>query len=427
MLTDKIHTQSQERVTSNIMAVGLLLFFFTLYSSFSLLLSKTGAFETYSVLFEIDTPRIIDDMTSIGANHYRTNVHPLFVLLMNPIGSILSQVVKSQVLAAILLNCFFGALDVTLAFFYFKSLDQTLKDACLLAFLFGVTASQFFLSSIPETASLAICSLITTYMLFLFAVKSKKDYFLAWVAAGLFTLAVTTTNFIQTLICFSVYYAIWSPRKNQRFYAIGRILSFLTSVIAVAVLLSTLQKAIYPSSSLFYLPQSYLEDTLYTSGMIFQRPLAVISQLLKHFVLVNIIAPFPTVFSFDHVNPALTYNHGLDYTLLGWLALVLWLCSLAAGILLALIKKQEIPMVLGFAFALCLLFNFAFHSIYGRGVSGDFEYFLYTGNFTFLVFSSIAHLPYSTIKSTRGLLLMLILLTGINNIMMIERIMDIYK
>src|SRR6266542_6965184 len=94
----------QDQTIKKIVVIGLFLFFFILYFSFSLLWAQTGSFTNYSIIFETDPMRVIGDMTSFGANHYRTNVHPLFVLLVNPMGILLSYLLKSQFLATIFLN-----------------------------------------------------------------------------------------------------------------------------------------------------------------------------------------------------------------------------------------------------------------------------------------------------------------------------------
>jgi hypothetical protein len=410
----------RDQTTEKIIAIGIFLLFFTLYFSFSLLLAQTGSFANTSIFFEIDTPRVIGDMTSFNADHYRTKVHPLFVLLVNPIGTQLSHLLKSPLLATAFLNFFLGALGVLLALFYFKIITENIYDAGLLACLFGATTSQFFLSVIPETATLSICSLLATYILFLYSVKYKQDKFLLWVLAGIFTLAITTTNFVQTFICFTVFSFMRSDLKKRPLYTLARVFAFLASVIMCVALLSKIQKIIYPSSSLFYLAESYQEDFLYTSLLIFSSPLIVISQLLKHSFLVNIIAPFPDIFFIiGWERPAITFSRSLNYTPVGWLAVVLWVISLITSSIQAFKRRWEFSLFISFTFTLCLLFNFAFHSIYGLGASGKFEYFLYTGNFSFLVLSGLAYFPVQSkntyLHTYRALLGALTLLAGIIN------------
>jgi hypothetical protein len=417
----------QDQATTKIMAIGIFLFFFLLYFYFSLLLAQTGVFSNYGIFFELDTPRVIGDMTIFDANHYRTKVHPLFVLLTNPAGMLLSNLLKSHLLTAMLLNSFFGALGATLAFLYFKLMTEDIYNACFLTCFFGLTTSQFFLSAIPETGALSILSLMVTYTVFLVAVKYKRDNFWVWVLAGMFTVAVTTTNFVQTFICFTASRFMQPNYQKRPFHGLAWVVTFLIFVLACAAVLAKIQQIIYPSASLFYVADSYQEDFLYTSMMIFQSPLTVIGQLLKHFFYVNIVASIPDIYSIiGQDKPALTFSRSLNYAFVGWLAVGSWLALLVAGTVQSVTKKLEIPLRVGFTFAICLLFNFALHSIYGRGVSGEMEYFPYTGNFSFLALSGLAYFSLPSKYINHVLLGILALLVGINNIMLFIRILNIY-
>jgi hypothetical protein len=393
----------------------------------SSILSKTTAFTAPGLLFETDTLRVMGDTTSLTANHYRTKVHPLYVLLANPLGLFLSGVFKSQLIASLLINSFFGAVGTLLAYIYFRSLNKNLVESCLLASLFGVTASQLFLSAIPETASLAICSLLFTYILFVGTVKHGQSSIPAWIAVGVFTLAITTTNFIQTCICFLVMTFALSPKKNRFLYVSTRMVLFLASVIILTMMLSLFQKAIYPSSRLFFTLEFYEEETLYTSFLVLKYPFTVLSQLARHFFLVNIIAPHPATIPLYENNPAVTFSQSINYSAIGWTAVALWGLLFIVNFAQISKDKQNSSAIISFALILCLIFNLSLHSIYGVGSTGNFEYFLYTGNFTFLSVHSVSHLPYSSKTGFKFFLVLLILLIGVNNILMFTEIINIYK
>lgn len=422
----KLYEQANKN--KNIIAgIFIFFFFFISYFSFSLILSKTQAFAAPGLLFETDTLRVINDTTSLAANHYRTKVHPLYVLLVNPLGMFLSGIFKSQLIASLLINSFFGAVGTLLAYVYFHLLTKNLVESCLLAGLFGVTASQFFLSVIPETSALAICSLLLTYILFVAAIKHGRSSTPAWIAAGIFALAITTTNFVQTCICFLITTVYLSPKKNRFLHISARMVLFSASVIILAMMLSLLQKDIYPSSRLFYTLEFYEEETLYTSFVVLEYPLTVLSQLARHFFLVNIIAPYPVAFLLNENTIAVTFSRVINYSVIGWAAVALWILLFTANFSQALKDKQNSSTTVSFALILCLIFNLSLHSIYGIGSKGDFEYFLYTGNFTFLSLHFMSILPYSSKAALRYFLALLILLIGINNMLMLTEIINIYK
>ena len=106
----------------NRVAFGLAIAFAALYAAFGLLLAGTPAFLEYDLLFEIDTPRSVEDFAVFRGSHDRTSVHPIFVLLVNPVGSLLSLLVGSPETAAVLLNALLGGAAVGLAFLLFLRL-----------------------------------------------------------------------------------------------------------------------------------------------------------------------------------------------------------------------------------------------------------------------------------------------------------------
>ena len=64
-----------------------------MYATLSNRLASTPGrpFELTNALFQLDTPRVIGDMTVPDSDHSRTKVHPLFVILVNPIGSLIAK------------------------------------------------------------------------------------------------------------------------------------------------------------------------------------------------------------------------------------------------------------------------------------------------------------------------------------------------
>ncbi len=403
-------------------------FSFIIYLSFGLLLSKTPAFTISGVLFETDTPRVISDTTDFFADHYRTKVHPLYVLIVNPLGILLGKSIGSNVVAVIILNSVFGSIGVLLAFAYFLKITDDLQKSWLLAAFFGLSASQFFLSALPETSTLAVCSLLTTYLLFVTSVKDKSVNLQKWIIAGIFTLSITSTNFIQTLICFFIASFITTPEKNNKILrAFNLTFLFLVAVISCTIALALLQKSIYPTTRLFFTFDQYEEETLYTSFMIIDSPFKVILQLLRHFFLVNIVAPYPNVFVLREELLAITFGRALKYSILGWMAVILWVVMFSINLKKMLLEKNIFVLTIHFAFILCLFFNLGLHSIYGVGSDGNFEYFLYTGNFTFLAISFMSYMSPSSNKLSKNLLILLVTLTGINNLIMLLEIIKVYS
>lgn len=417
------------RANKKIAITTLLVFssFFSVYCLLSIMLAKTGIFSTYDVLFEIDTPRAISDITSFSGDHYRTKVHPLYVLMINPIGSFLSIFFPHKIGVAILINSFFGALSVGLSFIFFWLFSRNHLNSIFLATTFGCSMSQFILSITPDTASFAACSLIFNYTLLLFGIQKRQLVMKLWIVAGILSLGITTTNFAQSLICFislTLFLNYKDGKLNFRFFY--QILMFTTGTVLLTCVLAVFQKVIYPSSNLFFLPSAYSEELTFTSFLILKKPLLVISQLIKHFFMVNFISPIPRTFHMSNTPyPYITFFFSWNYLLTGWLGTILWIGLLLSGILQILrLSKLKIFFL---AMLLCVLFNLMLHSIYGVGEKNKIEYFLYTANFTFCVLTFLSYHSNSTNKFIRIMLIFLMTLMGVNNFTVVLYIINLYR
>ena len=412
--------------------IAVFAIFFFLYICLSKALSKTGVFKVGGVLFEFDIPRVIKDMTKFSGKHGRTSVHPLYVLLMNPIGELIELVIGHDIKAAVFLNSFLGALGVTLGYTFFLSLRKRIIDAVLLAFLFGISTSHLILSIVPETASLAICSLIVTYILLAKSIIKERTNLLLWILAGVFSLGITSTNLLQTAICFGICTIKFSER-NHWFVWGRKMLVFFIGVLSITAFFAVIQKSIYPRSIPFYLPEVYMNEMQYASLLVFQKPLTVFAQLFKHFFWVNFIGPSPAIFTMVGKNlPAITFSSSLDFNFFGIIGSIFWFVLLGTNIIQMRKVNQNlkgdtqdgIQPFLGLI--LCLLFNLVFHSFYGVGERNKIEYFVYSGNFTFLVLVISTFFHRFESKYMRAFLLFIIISAGINNILVIKEIIDIY-
>ena len=407
-------------------AFFLSFFFFMIYFWISLTLSKTAAYNENDLLFGIDTVRVVDDMTVFSTNHYRTSVHPLYLLFVNPWGVLLKKIVGSKLLAALIINSFLGGFGVGMAFLFFYGYKKAIQHAVILASLFGVSASQLILSVIPDTATLAICSLLFTYLIFLLSLKHENTYHAIWIIAGVFSLGVTTTNVFQTFLAYTFMILILRSKKEWYNKALS-VSGYGLSVITITILLALIRKRIYPSAELFYLPSSFQNELRFASLLIFQEPLAVLKQLVGNFLLVNVIAPYPDVFTLTDTfrySPSITFSTSSNFSFLGWISFSIWVFLLSIS--LGKYQDNQKKRTLHIFFLLCFEFNIVLHSFYGVGERGLIEYFLYTGNFTFLSVGALANLPLRKNKYLVTLLVGLVLFTVGNNFFVLREIYFIY-
>jgi len=408
----------------------LFLSFFTLYFVSGFLLSETRAFNEIDTLFQSDCPEVIKTISQSAVIH-RVEIHPLYKLIVYPLAWLLSQVIASKVVVAVIINAFFGALGVVLSYLFFWLLSKNYLNSALLSLLFGVSMSKLLFSIVPDFPSLIICSLLTVYILFLLSLSQKRLFLLAWVLAGIFSFGVSIINITQTFIFFMVLMVMLTREKTITFshwLAIVRLIIAL--LFPLAILAITLDIVLHHHVHLFSL--RVLSDNFRRFGgfLIFQDPLLVITTLLKHFFVVNVVAPVPDLFVMsDRTLPGVTFTTSWKYSVIGWTGLLLWLILLIGGIAKSLSSRQKY-LPLFFGASLCLIFYLVFHSFYGvvQGVAerGGIEYFEYTGNFTFLVFMFLSPYSLSSKPVLRVSLLSLVLLVGFNNLMVAKYLIDLY-
>ncbi len=405
-----------------IVAILLFVAFFSGYLYSSGLLRVTGVFKEFDIFFEMDTPRVVQDITVLHEDHSRTRVHPLFVLMTNPVGTQLAKLAGDEEQAAIIINSALGALGVSLAFGFFMRYGHRLIDAVLLAALFGVTTSQFFISSIPDTISLGVVSLVLLYSLFFVSVKEKRVRFLPWFLVGVFTLGVTTTNFVQAGILFFI--ATLDTLDIKKWgRTILQSMKYGLAVLAATAALALVQKAFYPTAALFFLPQSFSGELTYASTLVLQQPCVVLSYLVHTFLLINIAAPAPRFFTIPGLeHPGVTFAASNDYSLLGWIALSLWVGLMIFSVGRILLQKKHLLFFVGLG--ICLAFNFLLHSFYGV-MPNRIELFLYTGNLTFLLITPLAEAYLPKWENVfRSVLVVLIVLLAINNFQVMQVIVQ---
>lgn len=404
---------------------GLLLVFFALYFWQGSQFLRSPAVSEDSLLFEADPRFAVNDMTNFRADYYSApSRHPLFVLMTNPVGSLLSWVV-SPFHAALILNSLFGALGVALVFLVFDRWRQSLLPGLPLALCSGVTMSQLFFGSLPETYALAACTLLVLYGLTIISIQQKRVDFWPWVIAGVLAMGITATNAVQAVICFAV--AAKVAHKNDGRPVSALVLLYTIELGAIVIALAVVQKAIYPAADVFFWPWVQRVSFGYVDYSALAHPFTLAARELQHFVLANVVGPVPQPIPWPGTSlPALTYDTAPHFALLGWIGAALWLGILVAGIFTAVRYRAEDRSVLK-AFLLCVGFGFLLHTFFGIGVTGRQEIFLYSAHWNFLVlFLATATWAYRK-RVTAVVFLLTALVLFANNSGILWHILSLYE
>jgi hypothetical protein len=343
-------------------------------------LSEGALMEKDDLVFQADTPRVITELTRAAGRHYRTKVHPTFVLFLNPPGRALRAVLGRPRLAAILLTALAGGVAVALMREMLLRAGLPAPLASLWTLLFATSTAHLFFASVPESFAFSAASLIGLFALHARGAPPAVISLLAGVAA--FGMVVTNAAAVFLLELFG---------RRAGWRRMAGAAAAVAGVIVVSAGLAAVQKRMYPDSVPFYARGSFSEEPSYVQIPRGAAAAERVRDLAAHLVVFNLAAPevavgkpsarFP-VSTFaplgpGHLRPA------------GWVHAVLWagLLGLAAFRLARrpqpASEQPPRPRLLA-PLGGWVLFNAALHMVYGE------DLFLYTEQWTFAVVAFVA-------------------------------------
>jgi len=236
-----------------VLLVTCLSILFVVYVIFSLVYVYYINSVSWEFLFGCDSPRVLEDWTMLYANHYRTKVHPLYVLFVFPFASVLMFLGLTSTMSVILLTALIATLNV---YFLYKILDKLLCKKPILAIIITI----FYALSFTVLENLMIIesftfSLFTILVFWYYFIYYFKDFKLNIKNAVILTLlgvlcfSMLLTNYFHYLLGL-LFLVVFNKKKKFKELAIDFLkyigiifLSMLLSVILILV-----QKFIFASS-----------------------------------------------------------------------------------------------------------------------------------------------------------------------------------
>ena len=182
---------------------------FILYLIMSVGISKYNIITKPDINFlGIDEPRVLNDMFNITGdriNHYRTKVHPLFLILIQPVLHILNGLVHDLGIAVAIGQSIAGITILFCVFRILKSLHTDWLTATLLTTILAFSFSQIMFVSNPESF---IWGGMTTALCWLFVASQIEhpDRLFSgrllhlFLFVGVLCFGVTITNYIQFIV-----------------------------------------------------------------------------------------------------------------------------------------------------------------------------------------------------------------------------------
>ena len=189
--------------------------------------------KNYNLLFESDTTRVISDMTNFKFFHYRAHVHPLFVILTEPIYYLVKAIFINKMLSLVVISSIATSLTVL---FIYKILslyghNKFLKILTCLCYLF--TFSNIIFTAGIEVYNIAVLFLVLLwyYVLKKYPEKNSfasKNFIL--ITLGILAFGVTITNIFIFLIIIFFLFLFKKISLNKALSII-----FFTIVLAISI------------------------------------------------------------------------------------------------------------------------------------------------------------------------------------------------
>jgi len=385
---------------------GIGLGFFALYLGWGLAfhLKSPRLFYYLDEAFDADIPSRIMDLTRPQGPHLRAQFHPLFVLLLNPLGFALRAglrglgVEASGRVAAIALSAAAGGAGVALFSVLLRGLGVASLRVVLWSLVFGLSASELFFGSLPESWIFSGLSLLV-----LFALGTRprppRD---GLIAAGTTAFGMAVTN----LAAAGLVRACWLVSEGRVGRLVGGLARYLSLVLLATALLSALQSVLYPGASPFYRADPLAREDRQSFVGTFE-PAALAERagdVLSHLFFFNLTAPRllvtetgtpRTTVDFPDPSLAALRPEGAVHAVL-WTVLLL-----LAG--RGLVRVRE-PLPL--ALLLWLALQAALHLVFGTSL------FLYSCQWTFAL-AALAAVGTDRLGPARALDLSLLALVGL--------------
>jgi hypothetical protein len=232
-------------------ALWFALAFVVLYAAVAMLLFRHAPrlFADLDEAFDADLGSWTVDLARPQGPHLRTPIHPLSILLLNPLGSAIRTVLRAAHvdlaarLAAQWLCAVAGALAVGVFRVLLARIGVGTARARLWTLLYATSATQVVFSTLPESYAFSALSLVLVFAV----AAGRRPAWWARLAAGVLAFGVTVTNLVAVAL---------ARASDLDWRRAGRSLltwsAHVGAVLLATAALSLVQRALYPTAPLFF-------------------------------------------------------------------------------------------------------------------------------------------------------------------------------
>lgn len=415
----------------NNQAFVVFLLFFLIYTILGLYISY-GLISQKNLFFGADNARAYSDIVVIVGEHYRIKVHPLFLLLVQPIVLFIDGVVNRPNMSVIIAESLMGAGTVALLYLILEKLNIKRILKLLFVGLIGFSFSNMLFSAIPETYIFSAFVLVAWWCYILHIGEEgnldKRALFVI-MFFGMACFGITLTNYISYLIGL-VYLVIKKMSVNKKSIWLFIKINILNSITIFVACIA--QKLIWKSSPFFGTSiyesfikktQDYEELQYMDWGIGVEKTLEYVKQIFIY----PLMSSKPYLGYTDRGTEVILFG-GFD-NLIAKLAITAFLLVCMTVIIFSiykLAKKNNIIASYCIAVVCALGANILLHYIYGAH-----EAFIYSQHYLFL-FVIVVCVAFNSIENkiirriSYSFLAVFLIVQIINNLIQFKRTLEIF-
>ena len=358
--------------------------------------------ENYNLLFDSDTSRVINDMTVLNYGHYRLKVHPLFVILTEPVYFILKGIVINRMLSLVIISSLVTSLTVIYIYKLLAIYNKEKKTNVIISFCYLLAFSNMIF-----TAGIEIYNIATLFLVIFWYYVLKKnedgnfDKYAQFIIIilGVLSMAFTITNSVVFLITLFILLIF----KKMNFKKLLTIFLISTGILIAAI---NFQNTVWHNTPTLS-SDNFNEETDYID---YKFNYKKIKNVIKNNYYNSIIS------SDVYLGRINNNSHSSNNNIISFKSIsipnriILTIFYIALTVLM--IRNFKYNIFANTGILLTLLFNSTLHFIYGNNST-----FLYSLHFLYLFFISfginISYEKNKTIKKSCILILWVLLIMEI--------------
>ncbi len=326
--------------------------------------------DNYNLLFDSDTGRVVDDAISLNANHYRSSVHPLFVLFVQPVVFFISSIILSKNLSLIILSALVSSTSI---YFLYKILDiikPNKKQNIIICLIYLFSLSNIIFTAGIETYNFATLFLILMWYFYLKQDNKQKSlyFYILLILFGVLSISFIITNVFIYLIM--ILLLLISKKINiKQIIIIGLITLCLSFGLSIG------QRLVFHTTPLLFKIDTHEEIKFINKELNIKNKIkeVVVNDYYNSFIGNNVHLNINYGNSYNGQNYVIAFNNMSIFNFIIMTAFYIILIFLVARN----IKKKKLFNI---GLLLALLFNTILHIFYGNETA-----FLYSLHFVYLI------------------------------------------